>query len=79
MKIFNVLFPYPHPLPLGKGDESSLAGFFDGVTNVDKVKASRDCLPEQLLENINNKRNLIAEEALTNNDVETVQDLLEIR
>ena len=32
MKIFNVLFPYPNPLPIGKGDEHSLAGFFDGVT-----------------------------------------------
>ena len=54
MKIFNVLFPFPEPLPIGKGDESSLSGFFDGVTGIDKKKESRDCLPDQLLENINN-------------------------
>jgi hypothetical protein len=46
MKVFNVLFPYPHPLPLGRGDESSLAGFFEGVTNIDKKREQRDCLPE---------------------------------
>jgi len=46
MKIFNVLFPYPNPLPIGKGDESSLTGFFDGMTNVDRKKEQRDCLPE---------------------------------
>lgn len=38
MKIFNVLFPYPEPLPLGAGDESSLTGFYDGMTNIDKGK-----------------------------------------
>lgn len=36
MKIFNVLFPYPKPLPIGVGDEQALSGFFDGMTNVDK-------------------------------------------
>jgi len=79
MKVFNVLFPYPDPLPIGQGDESSLAGFFDGVTNINKQKESRDCLPEQLLENLNNKRDGIIGEAVTNNNVETVQDLLDIR
>ena len=34
MKIFNILFPYPEPLPLGKGDESSLTGFFDGKAKI---------------------------------------------
>ena len=79
MKVFNVLFPYPDPLPIGQGDESSLAGFFDGVTNVDKKKESRDCMPDQLLENLNAKRSNIAEDAMANNNVETVQDLLDIR
>ena len=46
MKIFNILFPYPKPLPLGAGDETSLAGFFDGMTNIDKNKQNRDCLPD---------------------------------
>ena len=32
MKIFNVLFPYPEALPIGRGDESALTGFFDGMT-----------------------------------------------
>lgn len=79
MKVFNVLFPYPEPLPLGKGDESSLAGFFDGITKVDKAADLRDCLPEQLLENINNQKSGIADDAMKKNDVETVQDLLDIR
>jgi hypothetical protein len=34
MKIFNILFPYPEPLPLGKGDESALTGFFDGKAKI---------------------------------------------
>ena len=55
MKIFNVLFPYPIPLPLGKGDESTLSGFFNGMTSVNKNKEQRDCLPEQLQENIEAK------------------------
>ena len=46
MKIFNVLFPYPDALPTGNGDETALSGFFDGVTNVDKQKSTKDCLPE---------------------------------
>lgn len=46
MKVFNVLFPYPEPLPIGRGDESSLTGFFDGMTNIDKKRETRDCLPE---------------------------------
>jgi hypothetical protein len=32
MKIFNVLFPFPDALPMGRGDESVLTGFFDGMT-----------------------------------------------
>jgi hypothetical protein len=79
MKIFNVLFPYPKPLPLGKGDESSLAGFFDGVTNINKNREARDCLPEQLMENIANKKQDVVEEAMEKNNLETVQDLLDIR
>jgi hypothetical protein len=56
MKIFNVLFPYPKPLPLGTGDESSLTGFFDGMTNLDKMKESqKECHPDVLLENIRKK------------------------
>ena len=49
MKIFNVMFPYPKPLPIGEGDEETLTGFFDGMTHVDKNRANRDCLPEQLM------------------------------
>lgn len=79
MKIFNVLFPYPKPLPLGKGDESSLAGFFDGVTNINKNREARECLPEQLLENLANKKQDAVEEAMEKNNLETVQDLLDIR
>ena len=52
MKIFNVLFPYPEALPMGRGDESVLTGFFEGMTQVDKFKDTRDCLPAQLRENI---------------------------
>jgi len=55
MKVFNILFPYPKPLPIGKGDESALTGFFSGMTNLDKKKESRDCLPEQLQKNIEEK------------------------
>ena len=30
MKVFNVLFPYPDPLPIESDEHSSLQGFFDG-------------------------------------------------
>ena len=66
MKIFNVLFPYPKPLPVGQGDESSLAGFFNGVTNVDKNRDAKDCLPDQLLENLVLKKKEEAEKPLEN-------------
>jgi len=72
MKIFNVLFPYPKPLPMGAGDEQALSGFFDGMTNVDKQKVQRECLPSQLLENINNKKEGIAEEVMVKNDIQDV-------
>jgi len=72
MKIFNVLFPYPKPLPLGLGDESSLTGFFDGMTNIDKSKESKDCQPEQLLENINSKTKDAEDDALKKNELQDV-------
>ena len=55
MKIFNVLFPYPEPLPLGQGDESSLNGFFDGKPQIDKGQDQAECKPETLMENIAQK------------------------
>lgn len=64
MKIFNVLFPYPEALPIGRGDESVLTGFFDGMTQIDKSKEQRDCLPAQLRENIANKQANTDEEAI---------------
>lgn len=79
MKVFNVLFPYPHPLPLGIGDEHTLSSFFDGLANIDKKKSEKDCDPKTLLDNINNQKQDLTEEAIKKNDVETVQDLLDIR
>ena len=79
MKIFNVLFPYPKALPLGRGDESQLAGFFDGMTSVDKSKESKECQPEQLRENIAQKEEQVTEKVIEKNELENVQDLLEIR
>lgn len=29
LKVFNILFPYDKPLPRGKGDELSLANFYN--------------------------------------------------
>jgi hypothetical protein len=49
------------------------------MTNVDKNKANRDALPEQLLANIKDKADQETDKALKKNDVETVQDLLDIR
>lgn len=72
MKIFNIMFPYPKPLPIGKGDEPTLTGFFDGMTNIDKNRQNRDCLPEQLLENLRNKAEDETDKALKNNDVDTI-------
>ena len=72
MKIFNVLFPYPDALPLGRGDESVLTGFFDGMTQVDKFKDTRDCLPAQLRENIAAKQQSTDEEAIKQNEVENI-------
>lgn len=52
MKIFNVLFPYPKPLPAEIGDESTLNGFFDGIKEIDKGKQTEDCHPRILREKI---------------------------
>lgn len=49
------------------------------MTNIDKNKANRDALPEQLLANIKDKADQETDKALKKNDVETVQDLLDIR
>ena len=64
MKIFNVLFPFPEALPMGRGDESVLTGFFDGMTHVDKFKDTKDCQPAQLRENIAAKQQSTDEEAI---------------
>lgn len=34
MKIFNVLFPYPKPLPTEVGDETTLTSFFEGMKEI---------------------------------------------
>lgn len=79
MKVFNVMFPYPKPLPIGEGDEEALTGFFDGMTHVDKNRANRDCLPEQLMQNIKDREQEETEKVLKNNSIEDIQDLLDIR
>lgn len=60
MKIFNVMFPYPLPLPLGTGEESTLSGFFDGMsTSTEEKLEQRECLPDQLRENIEKKKQAV--------------------
>ena len=71
MKMFNVLFPYPEPLPIGQGDESSLNGFFDGKPAIDKEADQKDCMPETLIENIA-KKNATVVNGVKQNNLENV-------
>ena len=76
MKVFNVLFPYPKKLPLGEGDESSLAGFFDGMTKNAKDR-NRAAHPDELKENLKDKEAEETEKAL-HDDVASIQQLRDI-
>jgi hypothetical protein len=76
MKIFNVLFPYPDPLPIETNEHTSLQGFFDGNINVEKFKErEEDCRPDKLKENIAIKKSDITREAMEKNDFNDIQEL----
>lgn len=51
MKIFNILFPYPEPLPIGRGDETSLTGFFDGM-KIERKKQEGENLADNIIEHM---------------------------
>ena len=58
MKVFNILFPFPDPLPLGTGEENTLGNFFDDMSTSAEEKPnqeSMECLPEVLRKNIKDK------------------------
>lgn len=49
MRVFNILFPYDKPLPLGKGDELTISSFYDGPEgnktdedNMERLRKSLD-------------------------------------
>ena len=51
MKVFNILFPYPESLPIGKGDENSLNGFFEGM-KIELKKHEGENLADNIIDNI---------------------------
>ena len=84
MKIFNVLFPYPKPLPIGIGDENSLVGFFDGEINVERLQNNNlDCQPDKLRERMASKETDVimdvADKNGLNPTIEGLQELYEIK
>ena len=63
LKVFNILFPYDKPLPRGKGDELSLANFYnDQQPKLDEEL--RDCHPDKLRENVEQETGSAVTEAL---------------
>ncbi len=77
MKVFNILFPYDKPLPHGRGDELSLQDFYGGLRQ--QVNEERECDPDWLKANLNKEVDAETANALRNNKVEEVQDLLDIK
>jgi hypothetical protein len=78
LKVFNILFPYDKPLPRGKGDELSLANFY----NDQKPKPEddiKDCHPDKLRENVAAETGNAVTEALAANRVEDINDLLHLQ
>ena len=78
LKVFNILFPYDKPLPKGKGDELSLANFY----NDQKPKPDdelKDCHPDKLRENVAAEAGNAVTEALAANRVEDINDLLHLQ
>ena len=76
MKVFNILFPYDKPLPRGKGDELSLSNFYNDK-NPDGSDLI-DCHPERLRENIMRETENAVTEAVKENRVEDINDLLHL-
>ena len=84
MKVFNVLFPYPKPLPIGLGDENSLVGFFDGDINIERLQENNlDCQPDKLRANLASKETDVAMDVAEKNGlnptIEGLQELYEIK
>jgi len=83
MKVFNVLFPYPDPLPLGTGEENTLGNFFDDMSTSAEEKPnqeSMECLPEVLRKNIKDKEDGIkVEQAPKPDNLEAIKDLEDLR
>ena len=52
MKIFNILFPYDKPLPVGFGDELGLAAAYSEGNYFDPNKDLKDCHPDKLRERL---------------------------
>jgi hypothetical protein len=77
MKVFNILFPYDKILPRGNGDELSLANFYNDK-NLDGSDL-KDCHPDRLRENIANETNNAVTEAMKENRVEDINDLLHLQ
>jgi len=72
------LFPYDKPLPRGKGDELSLANFYNDQKpkQCDELK---DCHPDKLRENVAAEAGNAVTEALAANRVEDINDLLHLQ
>ena len=76
MKIFNILFPYDKPLPRGIGDELGLAAAYNEGHEFDPNKELKDCHPDKLRERLQRDTREAVTEAVKENRVEDINDLL---
>ena len=78
MKVFNILFPYDKPLPRGFGDELSLTNFYNDKTPEGDPDL-KECHPDSLRQNIINETQTAVTEAVKQNKVEDINDLLHLQ
>ena len=77
LKVFNILFPYDKPLPMGKGDELGLQGFYSDARK-DPKEDLNAYHPDRLRENIQEEMDGAVHNAIKSNNVENVNDLAEM-
>jgi hypothetical protein len=80
MKIFNVLFPYEKSLPRGNGDESSVAAMYgDAPVKYEDIKGLQNCHPDKLRENLEAETKDAVTNAVKENRVDDINDLLTLQ
>ena len=79
MKVFNIIFPYDKPLPRGIGDELGLAAAYGEGTEFDPNRDLKDCHPDKLREKLQKDTKNSVTEAIKENRVEDINDLLTLQ